>query len=88
MKEAVTYLRPFLMSDTATTSEMHKALFAYLLPIFKRNVEVIDSDELKSDLRTFSDDEIYEKYIINAEESPYKLNIETDFQEYLKRPCS
>lgn len=68
---------------------MHKALFAYLLPIFKRNVENVDSDEIKSDISSLSDEEIYEKFFINSEvETPYKLNIETDFQEYLKRPCS
>ncbi|KAL4511802.1 hypothetical protein ABPG72_012647 [Tetrahymena utriculariae] len=86
VKSNFTFIRPFIIDKKANKKEVHLALFEYLKPIFIRNSKpdsefLIDVDKLELH-------ELYEKYILNAVNPPYKLLIETDSQEYISKPCT
>ncbi|EAR94414.2 ubiquitin carboxyl-terminal hydrolase (macronuclear) [Tetrahymena thermophila SB210] len=86
VKSNFTFIRPFIIEKKANKKDVHLALFEYLKPIFLRNSKpdsefAIDAEKLKLD-------ELYEKYILNVENPPYRLLVETDAQDYIERPCT
>ncbi|KAL4471572.1 hypothetical protein ABPG74_008465 [Tetrahymena malaccensis] len=86
VKSNFTFIRPFIIDKKANKKEVHLALFQYLKPLFVRHSKpdsefLIDADKLELD-------QLYEKYVLNADNPPYRLLIETDAQDYIDKPCT
>jgi len=82
-KQNFTFARPLLVKTTDTPKQMHLNLFKYLKPLIVRSNNHI---EFNKDAENLSLEELYEKYFLQAEKKPYKLCIETGFNEYRHCP--
>lgn len=71
------------MKTTDTPKQMHLNLFKYLKPLIIRSNNDI---EFNKDAESLGLEELYDKYFLQAVKKPYKLCIETGFNEYRNCP--